>query len=120
MDQVARDSITRLIWQSRSGYTVYLIMAMGLVIFMAIIHFSSLPESEFTRMNTTVVIDDTTRFGVLQFPQLVLGALTLFAYVGVEVIAGDTIGLYGQNLGVQTFRGIDILHHGLYGLRLLY
>jgi fucose permease len=40
---------------------------------------------------------------VLQFPQLVLGAIALFAYVGVEVIAGDTIGLYGHELNVAEF-----------------
>ena len=40
---------------------------------------------------------------MFQFPQVVLGALALFAYVGVEVIAGDTIGLYGHNLGVAHF-----------------
>ena len=97
MDQVARDTL-RADLASRL-VTPYLIMAMGLVIFMAIIHFSSLPELNLQEEKK----DDTTRFGVLQFPQLVLGALTLFAYVGVEVIAGDTIGLYGQNLGVQNF-----------------
>jgi FHS family L-fucose permease-like MFS transporter len=41
--------------------------------------------------------------GVLQFPQLVFGVLALFAYVGAEVIAGDTIGLYGHELGVANF-----------------
>ena len=97
MDQVARDTL-RADLASRL-VTPYLIMALGLVIFMAIIHFSSLPELNLQEEKK----DDTTRFGVLQFPQLVLGALTLFAYVGVEVIAGDTIGLYGQNLGVQNF-----------------
>ncbi|MDD2905984.1 MAG: glucose/galactose MFS transporter, partial [Sulfurimonas sp.] len=34
------------------------------------------------------------------FPRLILGALALFFYVGIEVIAGDTIGLYAQDLGV--------------------
>ena len=38
---------------------------------------------------------------ILQFPALVLGALTLFVYVGAEVIAGDTIGLFASNLGVS-------------------
>lgn len=37
---------------------------------------------------------------ILQFPSLVLGALTIFVYVGAEVIAGDTIGLFASNLGV--------------------
>jgi len=36
---------------------------------------------------------------IWQFPQLILGAVALFFYVGVEVIAGDTIGMYGAQLG---------------------
>jgi FHS family L-fucose permease-like MFS transporter len=47
-----------------------------------------------------------SRFGVLRHPQLVLGAVALFAYVGVEVIAGDTIGLYGRHLGVPGFASL--------------
>lgn len=39
----------------------------------------------------------------LAYPQLVLGVVALFCYVGVEVIAGDTIGLYGSQLGVSHF-----------------
>jgi glucose/galactose transporter len=40
---------------------------------------------------------------VWQFPQLVLGAVALFFYVGVEVIAGDTIGMYGAQLGLSHY-----------------
>jgi FHS family L-fucose permease-like MFS transporter len=47
--------------------------------------------------------NDAPGGGVLQYPQLVFGVLALFAYVGVEVIAGDTIGLYGHELGVANF-----------------
>lgn len=100
MDQVAREALrddlaARLV-------TPYIVMAIGLVIFMAIIHFSSLPDLDLQDEGNGSD-SSTTRFGVLQFPQLVLGAITLFAYVGVEVIAGDTIGLYGQHLGVEHF-----------------
>jgi glucose/galactose transporter len=100
MDQVAREALrddlaARLV-------TPYIVMAIGLVIFMAIIHFSSLPDLNLENEDNGSD-SSTTRFGVLQFPQLVLGAITLFAYVGVEVIAGDTIGLYGQHLGVEHF-----------------
>jgi len=42
----------------------------------------------------------SARTNVLQFPNLVLGALGIFVYVGAEVIAGDTIGLYGQAQGI--------------------
>jgi glucose/galactose transporter len=40
--------------------------------------------------------------GVFQFPNLVLGALALFFYVGVEVIAGDAIGLLGKQAGLES------------------
>ncbi len=78
----------------------YAIMAGGLLIFMAIIHFSSLPELEEEEHENSSSLN---KFGVLHYPQLVLGAIALFAYVGVEVIAGDTIGLYGHHLGVKNF-----------------
>lgn len=34
------------------------------------------------------------------FPHVVLGFITLFLYVGVEVLAGDTIISYGKSIGV--------------------
>ena len=43
-----------------------------------------------------------TLFGLKQFPQLVLGSIALFFYVGVEVIAGDAIGLLGKQAGLDT------------------
>jgi glucose/galactose transporter len=78
----------------------YAAMAAVLFAIMVLVHFSRLRE---------IPADDDAsgaqvrRFGVLQFPQLVLGAAALFAYVGVEVIAGDTIGLYGRSLHVVKF-----------------
>lgn len=38
--------------------------------------------------------------GILSYPALVLGVIALFLYVGVEVMAGDTIGLYGAAQGM--------------------
>ncbi|HEY4207883.1 MAG TPA: sugar MFS transporter [Puia sp.] len=40
------------------------------------------------------------RTSILQFPHLLLGAFTLFLYVGVEVIAGDMIINYGYSQGI--------------------
>lgn len=37
---------------------------------------------------------------VFQFPHVILGFVALFFYVGVEVIAGDTIIAYGSSLGI--------------------
>ena len=36
---------------------------------------------------------------IFEFPNLILGVIALFCYVGVEVIAGDTIITYGVSLG---------------------
>lgn len=59
------------------------------------VNLPTLPEEQ-----GSVQREKQTSGSVLQFPHLVLGAVTLFCYVGVEVIAGDTIGLYGSRLGV--------------------
>ena len=40
-----------------------------------------------------------------KYPQLVLGAITLMLYVAAEVIAGDTIGKLGKELGVYGKNG---------------
>jgi glucose/galactose transporter len=78
----------------------YACMAGVLFAIMVFIHFSSLRDIAPEEDEPDAPVQRT---GVLQFPQLVLGALALFAYVGVEVIAGDTIGLYGHELGVAKF-----------------
>ncbi len=78
----------------------YACMAALLFAIMAFIHFSKLREIPLDAEDADSRIDATS---VLQFPQLVLGALALFGYVGVEVIAGDTIGLYGHELKVANF-----------------
>jgi glucose/galactose transporter len=78
----------------------YACMAAALFAIMVFIHFSALREIPLDEDGADSRIDATS---VLQFPQLVLGALALFAYVGVEVIAGDTIGLYGHELKVANF-----------------
>jgi FHS family L-fucose permease-like MFS transporter len=78
----------------------YACMAALLFAIMVFIHFSSLREIPPELDAADGRVDATS---VLQFPQLVLGALALFGYVGVEVIAGDTIGLYGHELKVAHF-----------------
>ncbi len=78
----------------------YIIMAAVLLALMAFVHFSPLAELNIAEDSTQ---STDNKLGVLQFPQLVLGTIALFLYVGVEVIAGDTIGLYGRKLGVENF-----------------
>lgn len=78
----------------------YACMAALLFAIMVFIHFSRLRDIPPETDGDGAAV---ARGGVLQFPQLVLGSLALFAYVGVEVIAGDTIGLYGHELDVANF-----------------
>jgi MFS transporter, FHS family, L-fucose permease len=73
----------------------YIIMAVVLSGLIALVKFSSIPELEFEKED---FYDKDTIF---HFPRVVLGAVALFFYVGIEVIAGDTIGLYAQSLGVE-------------------
>ena len=74
---------------------------MGLVIgaVALLVRFSSLPELDLHEG----VEEKLPLRGVLQFPNLVLGVIALFLYVGVEVIAGDTIGAYGRSIGFSNF-----------------
>lgn len=72
----------------------YSLMAAALVGLGLLVRFSPLPELDAERDNEPV------EGSLLAYPRLVLGAVALFLYVGVEVMAGDTIGLYGESLGV--------------------
>lgn len=80
----------------------YLYMAIVLVFLIFLVLFSSLPDIE----PEAPAKESQDKSGILQFPQVVLGAIALFAYVGVEVIAGDTIGLFGADLGVKHFSSL--------------
>ncbi|MFT4928170.1 MAG: FHS family L-fucose permease-like MFS transporter [Phenylobacterium sp.] len=79
----------------------YIYMAVALLALVGLVKFSSLPELNFDGEG-----EGDQDGSVAQFPQVVLGAVALFSYVGVEVIAGDTIGLYGSGLGVENFASL--------------
>jgi glucose/galactose transporter len=80
----------------------YLGMAIVFTILAGLLKISSLPE--LTNVNEEQVLDSNSdeeiKTSIMQFPSLILGALTIFVYVGAEVIAGDTIGLFASKLGV--------------------
>ncbi|HEY8568073.1 sugar MFS transporter [Microbulbifer sp.] len=81
--------------------TPYIGMAiLGLVLAVAMM-FAPLPdiEDEAVEGQEEAAV---TLMGLKKFPQLVLGAIALFFYVGVEVIAGDAIGLLGKQAGLDT------------------
>ena len=76
----------------------YLVMAVILIGLIFLVLFSSLPEIAFDERE-----ENAEKTNILHYPQIVLGSIALFFYVGVEVVAGDTIGLFGQHLGVENY-----------------
>lgn len=80
----------------------YLSIAALLILVAVAIYFSSLPEVEEEEEDLdafeTSYSADKKR--ITQFPHLMLGVFTLFIYVGVEVIAGNTIIGYGSYQGI--------------------
>ncbi|MEZ0471415.1 sugar MFS transporter [Luteimonas salinilitoris] len=85
----------------------YLAMA-GLLMLVAVgVLFSPLPELKPAEANAETGADGEaprSRRSIFQFPHLWLGVLCLFTYVGVEVMAGDAIGTYGQALNLPLDR----------------
>ncbi len=81
----------------------YIVMAVILVLLAAMIRFSPLPELDTDAEDEGSGSSSSDKTSIFQFPQLILGAIALFFYVGVEVMAADTIGLYGRSLGISFF-----------------
>lgn len=83
-------------------YVPYMVMAAILVLLAVWIVRSPLPELKASEVNAQPVGDGAgnARTSIFQFPHLWLGALCIFVYVGVEVLAGDAIGTYGRSLGI--------------------
>jgi glucose/galactose transporter len=81
--------------------TPYIILAVVLAILAFMLLKSPLPEpvleKEETTTSPTVVVNKTS---IWQFPHVLMGALCIFLYVGVEVMAGDAIGVYGKTMGM--------------------
>ncbi|RYD75662.1 MAG: glucose/galactose MFS transporter, partial [Sphingobacteriales bacterium] len=75
----------------------YILMTIILIGLALMIWFSSLPEIETEEETQDLQIAANNKTSIFQFPNLVLGVISLFLYVGVEVMAGDTIGLFGQS-----------------------
>lgn len=86
--------------------TPYIYMGIVILILAVIIRMSPLPEinlDEDGNVSSQGILKQM--FNALKFPQLVLGVITLILYVAAEVIAGDTIGKFGKQLGVYGENG---------------
>ena len=90
--------------------TPYIIMAIVLCFLAIAILKAHLPEINPEEEGAEEQSTTKGRTSLFQFPHLLLGALCIFFYVGVEVIAIDTIGLYGQH------QGFDLETAGKFGI----
>jgi glucose/galactose transporter len=82
----------------------YVCIMVALVILAILIYRSTLPEIDTEHEDESTALANSSKTSVFQFPNLVLGIVALFLYVGAEVLAGDSIISYGsaQNIPLST------------------
>jgi MFS transporter, FHS family, L-fucose permease len=98
LDETAR--IAALNGLARRVIGPYLVMTIILFLLGLLVRIAPLPDVEGEQDTDADNEYARSRTSIFQFPHLILGALTIFFYVGIEVIAGDTIIRYGNSLGV--------------------
>ena len=79
----------------------YIVMTIILFLMGIGVRLSKLPELDMESEEEVVEEGASQKTSIFGFPHLILGVVALFFYVGVEVIAGDTIIRYGQSLGIE-------------------
>ena len=82
----------------------YICIMVALVILAILIYRSTLPEIDTEHEDESTALANSSKTSVFQFPNLVLGIIALFLYVGAEVLEGDSIISYGsaQNIPLST------------------
>jgi len=78
----------------------YIVMAVILVLLGLLLRYAHLPEVDTDAEDEASGESNAKKTSIWQFPHLLLGVVALFFYVGVEVIAGDSIIRYGQSIGI--------------------
>lgn len=81
--------------------TPYIVMAAVLLLLALAIRYSPLPDVDDTDETSGQDAEAAGKHSILQFPHLWLGAVCIFVYVGVEVMAGDAIAPYALSLGIS-------------------
>lgn len=95
----AAEKASLLDTMANSVVTPYIVMAIVLFTLGVFIRKAPLPDVEAEPL-TASSSDEKIKTSIFQFPHLWLGVLALFVYVGVEVVAGDTIIAYGISLDI--------------------
>ena len=81
--------------------TPYIYMGAVILVLALLVKFSPLPEIDLDKDGNVAHMSIFKQIqNAFQFPQLVLGVITLMLYLSAEVLAGDSIGGLGKQLGV--------------------
>jgi len=97
----------------------YLVIAGVLILLALLLLFMNLPEIKEAGEDHEVKASNyipARKTGVFQYPHLILGALAIFFYVGVEVISYDTFANFGQALGYNLDTARHFASYTGYGL----
>ena len=97
VDETEKESLLNTM--ADSVITPYIVMAIVLFLLGLLIRKAPLPNVEAAPIEVSES-GEKAKTSILQFPHLWLGVLALFLYVGVEVVAGDTIISYGISLNI--------------------
>jgi glucose/galactose transporter len=97
----------------------YTIIAISLTVLAVILYFINLPEIK-EEEAAGEFIEDKSKQGKVIFPHMLLGAVAIFFYVGVEVISYDTFAGFGEALGYSLERAKGFASYTGVGLLLGY
>ncbi len=96
--------------------TPYGVIAGVLALLAVILYFIRMPEIHEEEENVEEDVQLSGKTSVFQFPHLILGAVAIFFYVGVEVISYDTFTGFGEALGYKTVFAKNFASYTGYGL----
>ncbi|MCR8557269.1 sugar MFS transporter [Mucilaginibacter sp. BJC16-A38] len=80
----------------------YVVILIVLVLLAVFVYYSTLPEVEAQKDDDTAAPAESAQTSIFQFPHLLVGVLALFLYVGVEVMAGDSVISYASSQGIPS------------------
>ncbi len=108
------DSVKNELLNNMANSVVLPYIIMAAILFILAIGILKAPLPDINNESEDENDEKVSFWGIFKHPHLLLGALTLFFYVGAEVIAGDTIIAYGLALNIdegiaQSFTALTLL-----------
>lgn len=98
MDEVAKNAELDML--ASKVVMPYVLIAVALILLSIFIYKSSIPEIR-AEGEDDLGTNTINRKSIFSYPYLWLGFISLFLYVGAEVLAGDIIQIYGNSLGIS-------------------